>query len=252
MRLTEAPLTNLVSSGACDTAESRLRLTAMTTMASTLTHELLQPLAAASNFIEACARQLRARGEGYEELLAMIGHARSQTTRAADMVKRARTFVVSGAVTGQSESVATLVERALAATVTDEHGIDVVTTIQPSAALVVVDRIQIEQVLTNLLANSVEALDDSTLRRIEIGARRQVDDVVICVRDYGPGLTDETMRRWFEPMYTTKAGGTGLGLPICKSIVEAHGGRMWPERPAGGGAAFCFSLPAGAGQEAGA
>ena len=174
----------------------------------------------------------------------MIGHAGSQTARAVDIIRRARTFVASGSVSGQRESLESLIERAVSGIGAIQRDCEIVTTVPANARFVTVDRIQIEQVLTNLLANAIEALDDSIRRRIEITARRQVDDVVLCVRDFGPGLSDETHARLFEPMFTTKHDGSGLGLPICKAIVEAHDGRLWAERPAGGGAAFCVSLPA--------
>jgi C4-dicarboxylate-specific signal transduction histidine kinase len=233
--------------GGCtsDGPDARLRLAAMTTMASTLSHELLQPLTAASNLIDICARLVRARGAANDEdLLEMIAHADQQTARAAEIIRRMRSFVNSGRIDGRREGIPAMIAKVAAALrLQGRTDIQIVSTIAPNATFVLADRIQIEQVLTNLIANAVEALDDQSPRRIEINARRQVDDIVICVRDFGPGLSDAVHPRLFESLFTTKPGGSGLGLPICKTIVEAHGGELWAERPAGGGAAFCFSLP---------
>lgn len=247
MASNESTLAGVLPRGSCiaDAPDARLRLAAMTTMASTLSHELLQPLAAASNFIDICARIVRARGADNDDLLEMIEHADQQTARAAEIIRRMRGFVTSGRVDGRREGLPTMVAKVAAGLrLQGRTDIQIVSTFAPNASFVLADRIQIEQVLTNLIVNAAEALDVDAPQRIEVSARRQVDDIVTCVRDFGPGLPEPVRARLFEPLFTTKPGGTGLGLPICKTIVEAHGGELWTERPPGGGAAFCFSLPA--------
>lgn len=247
MRSNDTCVAGVLPRGGCtsDGPDARLRLAAMTTMASTLSHELLQPLTAASNLIDICSRLIRARGWDNDDLLEMIAHADQQTTRAAEIIRRMRGFVNSGRIDGRREAIPAMVAKVAAALrLQGRTDVQIVSTIAPSATYVIADRIQIEQVLTNLIANAIEALEDGAQRRIEISARRQVDDIVTCVRDFGPGLSDDVRPRLFESLFTTKPGGSGLGLPICKTIVEAHGGELWAERPVGGGAAFCFSLPA--------
>lgn len=227
-----------------DTPDARVRLAAATTIASTLAHEISQPLAAATNYIHACAMQLRRKGEGHEDLLAMIELAGHETLKAGEIVRRMRSFIVSGKITGRRENLRTMVEKVTALlTCPDGAEVEIVKEV-PLTTFVTADRIQIEQVLSNILANACEALAGRALRRIAISAQQQDDEIVLRIEDSGPGLADEALALVFEPHFTTRESGIGLGMPICKAIVEAHGGRIWAERPAGGGAAFSFSLPA--------
>jgi C4-dicarboxylate-specific signal transduction histidine kinase len=230
-----------------DTPDARVRLAATTTMASTLAHEVSQPLAAATNYIHACAMQLRRRGEGLEDVLAMIEHAGHQTLKAGEIIRRMRSFIVSGKITGRRENLRTMVERVTSALACpDGAEVEIVKQV-PLTEFVTADRIQIEQVLSNILTNACEALDGSPHpRRIAIGSARQGDEIVLSVEDSGPGLPDEALALVFEPHFTTKASGMGLGMPICKTIVEGHGGRIWAENAAAGGAVFSLSLPAAA------
>lgn len=228
-----------------DTPEARVRLAAMTTMASMLAHEINQPLAAATNFIHASARRLRQKGEGFEDVLAMIEEASQETVKAGEIIRRMRAFIVSGKVSGRRENLATMVEDVAAGLACpDGEEVDVAWSIAREARFVTAERVQIEQVLANLLQNACEALDGRADRRIAIEAARRDGEVVIAIRDSGPGLTDDVLARLFEPLFTTKTSGLGLGLPICRTIVEAHGGRLWADSPAGGGASFSLSLPA--------
>lgn len=118
-------------------------------------------------------------------------------------------------------------------------------TIEPDLPSIALDRVQIQQVLVNLMRNGLEAGYHGTSRaRLSIDARREGAAIQIAVRDNGPGLVSTD--RVFEPFFTTKADGMGMGLAICKSIVEAHGGRLWAEASEPTGAAFIFTLPFGA------
>jgi C4-dicarboxylate-specific signal transduction histidine kinase len=227
-----------------DTPDARVRLAATTTMASTLAHEVTQPLTAAANYLYACARRLRSRGEGEEELLMMIEHANRETQKAAEIIRRMRSFIVTGRIAGRRENLRTMVERVAAGMmIPGSSQIEIVRDIE-LAYFVTADRVQIEQVLSNLLRNACEALEGQARRRIAITARREGRDVVVRIEDNGPGLEPEILERLFEPQFTTKASGLGLGLAICKTIVEAHGGRIWAENAKGGGAAFSVALPA--------
>ena len=227
-----------------DTPEARVRLAAATTIASTLAHEVSQPLAAATNYIHACAMQLRRRGEGLEDVLAMMEHAGNETLKAGEIIRRMRSFIVSGRITGRRENLRTMIEKVTSAlTCPDGTDVEIVKEV-PLTAFVLADRIQIEQVLSNLLTNACEALDGCAVRRIAISSSRQGEEIVVRIEDSGPGLAEEALALVFEPHFTTKEGGMGLGMPICKTIVDAHGGRIWAESRAGRGAAFSFSLPA--------
>jgi len=227
-----------------DTPDARVRLAATTTMASTLAHEVTQPLTAAANYLYACARRLRSRGEGEQELLMMIEHANRETQKAAEIIRRMRAFIVTGRIAGRRENLRTMVERVAAGLmVPGSSEIEIVRDISLTH-YVTADRVQIEQVLSNLLRNACEAIADQARRRIAITARREGRDVVVRIEDNGPGLEPDALARLFEPQFTTKPNGLGLGLPICKTIVEAHGGRIWAENVKGGGAAFHLALPA--------
>jgi len=227
-----------------DTPDARVRLAATTTMASTLAHEVSQPLTAAVNYMHACASRLRSRGEGHDDLLLMIEHARSETMRAGEIIRRMRSFIVNGRISGRRENLRTMIERATVAPALPGGGdVDIVKTIALDH-FVIADRIQIEQVFSNLLRNACEALEGYDERRIAIHATALGEEIVVRIEDNGPGLSDEAMERLFEPLYTTKATGLGLGLAICKTIVDAHGGRIWAETGKAGGAALHVALPA--------
>jgi two-component system sensor kinase FixL len=117
--------------------------------------------------------------------------------------------------------------------------------LDPDVSLVFVDKIQIQQVLVNLMRNAVEAMADSPRRSLTVTTRLlSADTVEISVADTGPGLRRELIARLFQPLVTTKRRGMGLGLSICRTIVEAHGGRLWRDRNPVGGTIFRFTLPA--------
>jgi signal transduction histidine kinase len=109
------------------------------------------------------------------------------------------------------------------------------------------DRVQLQQVILNLIVNAIEAMDDVSQgsRELDISTTKKINSehVMVAVRDTGPGLKPEILNRLFEPFYTTKSDGMGMGLPICRSIVEAHGGRLWATANAPRGAIFQFTLP---------
>jgi C4-dicarboxylate-specific signal transduction histidine kinase len=226
-----------------DTPDARVRLAATTSMASTLVHEVNQPLSAAANYLAACARRLRNLGEGHEELLAMIDHAQQETLKAGEIIRRTRNFVINGRITGVRENLRTIVERAILM-LGDRRDLVGITTNVPLDLFVKVDRIQIEQLLTNLLANACDALEGEDDGWIEIEAIRTGESTFLSVTDNGPGLTREALAHLFEPLFTTRETGTGLGLAVAAAIAEAHGGRLKAENPPAGGARFEVPLPA--------
>ncbi|MCW3848779.1 ATP-binding protein [Sphingomonas sp. LB-2] len=221
-------------------AESRL--TAMSAMASTLVHELSQPITASQNYLQATAYRLRSQIQGLEAMLDVLDHASAQTRKAGEIIGRMRDFMVSGTITGQRQDLGELVASACMMLRLDAP-VEIVRALDPDALDVIADRVQIGQVLSNLLANAVDALSGSDTRRITISSRAAGRMVEVRVADTGPGFGEGEIAQLFEPFYTTKPAGTGLGLPLCRMIVEAHGGRIWAER-GGEGATIAFTLRA--------
>jgi two-component system, LuxR family, sensor kinase FixL len=224
------------------------RVSAMGTMATSLAHELNQPLTAIANYVEA-ARDLLADAEHMhiEIVREALDDAAKQAVRAGQIVRRLRDFIARGESEKRIESLRALINEAnaLALIGIKELGIDVRTTIDPRVDKVLVDRVQVQQVLVNLIRNAIEALAHSEARHLSIDAVPNGDDMVqVSVVDSGPGLDTEVASRLFEPFVSTKVGGMGLGLSICQTIVEAHGGRIWLDLPKGGGTAFRFTLVA--------
>ena len=225
--------------------DKRMRLLAMSSMAWTLAHEISQPLTAAINYIRVSGRQLRRRGEEFADLAGMVEDAGKEAMRAGEIVSRMRSFIVNGKIAARRENLRRMIEAAASPLGSrDCANVRIVTTIAPDANYVIADRIQIEQAFSIVLLNACEALAGCSVRRITIDAVRRADEVVILFGDTGTGLSHDVAARAFEPLFTTKATGMGLGLPICRTILEAHGGRVWIERAASGGAVFGLSLPA--------
>lgn len=221
------------------------RLNAMGAMASTLAHELNQPLAAITNYLEACRYLTRSRVDPDHNILDALDRARVQALRAGDIIRKIRSFTVSGEITQSSLDLGAVIQSACAAVRQLKGGRDakVECAFADLPASVIGDTLQIEQVLTNLIRNGVEATAGRDRREVSVTTRLEQDEVVVSIADSGPGLSEDMLDNLFEPFRTTKESGTGLGLPICRTIVEAHGGRLWAENGPEGGAIFSFALP---------
>lgn len=225
------------------------RLSAMGTMASTLAHELNQPLTAISAYAEAIRDQL---ADPKAEELPMIREAMDEMAgealRAGHIVRRLREFVARGEVETTVESLPQLVNEAalLGLIGAREQGVEPRIDLDPYASPVLVDKVQIQQVLINLIRNAMEAMRDaeSDPRALAISSRmdEQSGLVRVTVADTGPGLAPHVAEKLFTAFVTTKPEGMGLGLSICRTIVEANGGRIWMEPNPGGGAQFHFTL----------
>ena len=221
-------------------------------MAATLAHELNQPLTATTNYLRACQRLLDAPGPaggGAPDLARVrqaMGLAADQTLRSGQIIRRLREFVARGETEKRPEDAAKLVEEAsaLALAGVKERGIKVVLGNGRGLHKVFVDRVQVQQVLVNLIRNATEAMRDAGRRELAVDAAPQGDMVLFSVADTGSGLAPEVAAQLFQPFVTTKRDGMGVGLSICRTIVEAHGGRIWTEPNPGGGTVFRFTLPA--------
>jgi two-component system sensor kinase FixL len=223
------------------------RFTALGEMASTLAHEINQPLTAINNYLRGSQRLLeRSDGESKQMLRDALGRAADQALRAGQIIRRLREFVARGDTERRIESLPKLIEDAstLALIGAKENGIAVSFHLDPKADLVVADRIQIQQVLVNLIRNAIDVLVEWEGRReLRIETTARVDSTVqISVADTGIGLAPDVAERLFQPFVTTKQKGMGLGLSICRTIVEAHGGKIWVEQGPGGGTVFLFTL----------
>jgi len=223
------------------------RVSEMGTLASSLAHELNQPLTAVATYCES-ARDLLDSDPDAEALALVreaLDEAAEQAVRAGQIVRRLRDFMSNGEMERRVESLQRLINEAnaLALVGSREHGIDVQLSLDPRADLVFVDRIQVQQVLVNLIRNAIDAMMATELRCLTLSTVRQSDGLVqVTIDDTGSGITESVAPQLFQPFVTSKENGMGIGLSICRTIVEAHGGRIWAEPRTGGGAVFHFTI----------
>lgn len=222
------------------------RLITMGEMASTLAHELNQPLGAIASYAAGCTNMLRSDVLERDALLSALDSLGKQTRRAGDIIRRIHDFVRKREPLREPCDLGEIVyDTALFAQAdARRHGVRV-DIVRPNAPLVVsVDRVQIEQVVLNLMRNALEAMQGTTTARvITVAVFEQTSRVVVSVSDSGTGISPELVPRIFQPFETTKGNGMGMGLSICRSILESHKGHMWFEAGHGVGASFKFSLP---------
>jgi two-component system sensor kinase FixL len=222
------------------------RLTAMEKMASALAHELNQPLSAIASYVKGCFRLVEREVIDRERLLDALERAREQALRAGDIIKRLRDFVAKGETERTLESLSKVVEEAslLAMVGAKEHRVHVSFDLNPALPQVLIDKVQIQQVVLNLIRNAIDALAASQIRQVRVSVKGWSEEcALVCVADTGPGISLEIAPQLFQPFMTTKQQGMGVGLSISRSIVEAHGGRIWVDGNPGGGAVFNFTVP---------
>jgi two-component system, LuxR family, sensor kinase FixL len=224
------------------------RLSAMGEMASALAHELNQPLAAISNYMKGSRRLLAGSTDpNAPKIEGAMDRAAEQAFRAGQIIRRLRDFVSRGESEKRVESLSKLIEEAgaLGLAGAREQNIQLRFNLNPEFDLVLVDRVQIQQVLVNLFRNALEAMAQSPQRELVAANAKVGDDMIeVAVSDTGPGFHDDVKANLFQTFFTTKETGMGVGLSISRSIIEAHGGRMWAEDNPSGGATFRFTLPA--------
>jgi len=226
------------------------RLSALAETASTLAHEINQPLTVIATYTDACQRLLQAPEVDHAEIIAVLGKCHAQAVRASAIVERLREFIRQrrhqpapwpvGALIGEAVDVCrSLLEGAQISV--DSGGVD-------AGLVVVADRILLVQLLVNLIRNAIDAMraTPAAQRRLTIAASPNAESgALISVADRGCGLPTPEAEELFAPFYTTKDDGLGLGLAICRSVAESHNGRLWAAANAAGGATFFLSIPAG-------
>ncbi|MEN3112826.1 PAS domain S-box protein [Uliginosibacterium paludis] len=222
------------------------RLITMGEMASTLAHELNQPLSAISNYSMGCVNRLKSGQFRLEDIVGAMEKASVQANRAGNIVRRIREFVRKSEPRRSIISLSQVTEEALGIAEIEARrlGTRIVTHLPDDLPPVLADRIMIEQVLMNLVKNAAEAMQDKPLdeRVIHIDACEKHNSIEVSVTDRGSGISAEHLDELFSPFFTTKKEGMGMGLNICRSIIEFHKGRLWVDANPEGGCIFRFTL----------
>ena len=221
------------------------RLTALGEMASALAHEINQPLSAIANYLKGSKMLLDRDVVPHERVAEAVDRAANEALRAGEIIRRLRDFVARGETERRIENLPKLIEEAsaLALVGAKEYGIRVRFELDPQVDLVLADKVQIQQVVLNLIRNAVDAMLESTLRHLTVTVVPTDNDMaLISVADTGPGVSADVADQLFQPFITTKRSGMGVGLSISRTIVEAHGGRIWADANDGGGAVFRFTV----------
>ena len=230
------------------------RLNALSALTSTLAHELNQPLAAAGNYLMAARTQLKRQApvsaasadqnpESTPEHI--IDLAAKQVVKAGEIIRQMRAYTDSGEVMARPASVTAAIDAAMETTLASmaPRGLSIRKSYAADLPDVMLDGVQFQQVVSNLLRNAIEAMDGQERCDLDIGVTQSGKQVVIEVRDNGPGLSEAAQASLFQPFRSSKRRGLGLGLPICRTIIEAHGGTLTGEQRAEGGACFRIILP---------
>ena len=222
------------------------RVSGMGTMASTLAHELNQPITAVTNYVEA-VRDLLAKPDpdDFPMIREALDDAAGEAMRAGHIVRRLRDFVARGEVEKSVEDLPAVIQEAAALGLMGarDQGLEPIFELDTNATPVLIDRVQIQQVVINLARNAVEAMHGTEQPSLWLSTHDQGDGLVrVTVADNGPGVASSIAGQLFTAFVSTKTEGMGLGLSICRTIVEANGGRIWHEPRPGGGSQFNFTL----------
>lgn len=225
-----------------------MRLASLGELVAELAHEVKQPLYAIANYCDAL-RQYVSEEQNGGRAEHCLNEIVTQAQRAAAVVDQVRRRVSHLKADPAPHALASIVRDAIGWLACDvKRGGAVVSRVSARLPHVLADRVQIEQVLVNLMRNGLEAMRDAgTQGKVEITAVRQREKICVTVADQGPGVATADIERIFEPLYTSRADGMGMGLTICRRIIADHGGELWITQPAEGGAAFHFTLSIAAG-----
>jgi PAS domain S-box-containing protein len=221
-------------------------LSAMGSVAATLAHELNQPLAAIVNYIEVCAHILKAEGNEHPtQLLDAMLQAQTQAKRAGQLVQKLRTLAPNSAATRRREPIGRIIDNACSAIAQDAaaENVSIQRHAEHGGVEIRADRLQIEQALIGIFHNAIEAMRGCEAKRIDLSMTLNGGMIVIRIADSGPGLPPATTHQLFEPFADPRGRGSGLALPVCRTIVESHDGKLTAEPAEEGGAAFLIALP---------
>jgi NO-binding membrane sensor protein with MHYT domain len=224
------------------------RVTAMGELAASISHEVMQPLGAGITNVEAALRWLGSQPPDLDEVRQALGRAVNNERRAAEIIGRIRALIKKEPPRKDSLEINEAIVEVIAVTRGEvrKNNVSVQTQLAEGLPLIQGDRVQLQQVILNLIINAVEAMNGVSegSHELLIGTGKDASGgVLVAVQDSGPGLNPESFEHMFDSFYTTKHGGMGMGLSICRSIVEAHGGRIWATPNAGPGITVQFTLP---------
>jgi C4-dicarboxylate-specific signal transduction histidine kinase len=227
-----------------------VRITTIGELAASIAHEVNQPLAAVVANADACVAWLARENPDLLEARAAAERTTQGATRASEVIGRIRSLIHKTAPERAQVQMNEVIREvvALADRQAARSNVSIVTELAPDLPPVLGDRIQLQQVILNLMLNGIEAMSGVSDRLRRLLIRSQVLEslqVLVSIEDSGIGVKAEIMSRLFEPFFTTRSQGIGMGLPISRSIVEAHGGRLWAESTVNQGSVFQFSLPGG-------
>ena len=224
------------------------RVATMGQLSASIAHEVKQPITAAVTYALAARRWLGAEPPNFREVDDALSYIVKEGKRAGEVVARIPALIRKAPARKDAVAINDAILEVIALTRTEaaNNGVSVRTQLAEGLPRVQGDRVQLQQVVLNLIINAIEAMRDvgEEERELFIGTRNEPDGVSVEVRDSGPGFAPETLERVFAGFYTTKPGGLGMGLSICRSIIEAHGGRLWASANLPRGASFQFALPA--------
>jgi C4-dicarboxylate-specific signal transduction histidine kinase len=226
------------------------RVTTMGELSASIAHEVMQPIAATVANAKAALNWLNAQPPNLEEARQALGATVKEVNRSTDVIERIRALVKKAPPRKDALEINGAILEVIALTRGEvvKNGVSVQTQLAEGLPLIQGDRVQLQQVILNLITNAVQAMSavSEGARELLISTAKDASGgVLVAVRDSGPGLNPESFARLFDAFYTTKPGGMGMGLSICRSIVEAHGGRIWASRTAGPGTTFQCTLPVG-------
>jgi C4-dicarboxylate-specific signal transduction histidine kinase len=226
------------------------RVTTMGELSASIAHEVVQPIAATVNNAQAALHFLNAQPPNLEEARQALGATVKEVNRSTDVIERIRALVKKAPPRKDALEINEAILEVITLTRGEvvKNGVSVQTQLAEGLPLIQGDRVQLQQVILNLITNAVQAMSavSEGARELLISTAKDASGgVLVAVRDSGPGLNPESFAHLFDAFYTTKPGGMGMGLSICRSIVEAHGGQIWASRMAGPGTALQCTLPVG-------